>query len=142
MADVNDMMAAYAEDAVEYAAQLKRTLDYSEESIKTIEDICSILYKAIPKNFWTRLIRKTPSEETIVQMSRMLGGYIGEVMIKHYGGTWEIEDFMNEGNTILVQTGDLKTFPVGKVYKRLKNGPEDNVHHFYQWITRELSKPV
>lgn len=140
MADVNDMMAAYAEDAVDYAKKLNKTLDYSEQSIQQVEDICTMLYNEIPKNFFKRLIKKAPSEETIIQMSKILGGYIGEVMIKHYGGSWDIEDFMNQGNTILVSIGELKTFPVGKVYKRLKNGPGDNVYYYYHVMTKELSK--
>lgn len=133
-------MTAYAEDAVDYAKQLKKNLDYSEESIQQVEDICSILYNAIPKNFIAKLFKKSPSEDTIIQMSKMLGGYIGEVMRKHYGGSWSVEDFMNEGNTIFVNIGELKTFPVGKVFKRLKNGPEDNVYYYYQLMTKELSK--
>ncbi len=52
MADVNDMMAAYAEDAVEYAGQLKKELDYSEKSIQLVEEICTLLYNAIPRNFF------------------------------------------------------------------------------------------
>jgi len=142
MADVNDMMAAYAEDAVDYAKQLKKSLDYSEESIRQVEDICTMLYSAIPKSFFGKLIKKSPSEETIIQMSKMLGGYIGEVMKKHYGGNWDIEDLMNQSNTILINIGELKTFPVGKVYKRLKNGEEDNVYHYYQVMTKELSKSI
>ncbi|MBL7738301.1 MAG: hypothetical protein JNK14_03725 [Chitinophagaceae bacterium] len=140
MADVNDMMAAYAKDAVEYAEQLKKELDYSEKSIQLVEEICTLLYNAIPRNFFQKIIRKTPSEETVIHMSKMLGGYIGEVMIKHYGGCWDIEDFMNQGNTVLVKTGELKTFPVSKVYKRLKNGPEDNVYYYYQVMTKELTR--
>ena len=140
MADVNDMMEAYAEDAVEYAKQLKKSLDYSEESIRQVEDICTMLYNAIPKSSLGKLFKKSPSEETIIQMSKMLGGYIGEVMKKHYGGNWGVEDFMNQGNTILINIGELKIFPVGKVYKRLKNGAEDNVYHYYQVMIKELSK--
>lgn len=140
MADVNDMMTAYAEDAVEYAAKLKRELDYSEESIEELEKLCTFLYNAIPRTFIKKLFRKAPSEETILQMSKMLGGYLGEVLIKHYGGEWAIENFNNEGNTIVLNVGDIKLFPVGKVYKRLKNGPEDNVLHFYGHIADELEK--
>ncbi len=92
------------------------------------------------QEFFQKLIRKTPSEETVIHMSKMLGGYIGEVMIKHYGGNWDIEDFMNQGNTVLVNIGELKTFPVSKVYKRLKNGPEDNVYYYYQVMTKELPR--
>jgi hypothetical protein len=142
MADVNDMMAAYAKDAVEYAAKFKRKLDYSEESIAELEKLCTFLYAAIPKTFFKKLFRKMPSDETIIGVSKMLGGYLGEVVIKHYGGHWEVENFMNEGNTIVLVSGEIKAFPVGKIYKRLKNGPEDNILHFYGHIADELGKQV
>ena len=139
MATANEMMEAYSLDAVDYAKKLNISLDFSEESIKSVEDLCSILYKEIPKGFLAKLIRKSPSEKMIMQVAKMLGGYIGQVMIKYYGGSWAIENFMNE-NTILINIDDLKTFPVGKVYKRLKNGPEDNVSHFYFIITKDLQR--
>jgi hypothetical protein len=134
------MMAAYAEDAVEYAAKFKIVLDHSEESIIELEKLCTLLHTAIPKTFIKKLFRKAPSEETILQMAKMLGGYLGEVLIKHHGGEWAIENFNNEGNTIVLNAGDIKIFPIGKVYKRLKNGPEDNVLHFYGHIADELEK--
>lgn len=133
-------MEAYSQDAVEYAMRLKKNLDYSEESIKKVEEICDLLYTSIPKNFLSKLFKKSPSEETILQMAKMLGGYIGEVIIKHYGGNWTIEDFMNEGNILILNSGDLKTFPVSKVYKRLKNGSGDNVYYYYYVMTKDLQK--
>lgn len=133
MADVNDMMAAYAEDAVEYAAKLKKKLDYSEESIATLEQLCDILHKAIPKTWFARffMLKRKPSDETILQYSKMLGGYLGEVIIRNHGGKWSIEDFMHQGNTIILTIGDTKIFPVGRVYKRLKEGMENNIQHYY-----------
>jgi hypothetical protein len=133
MADVNDMMAAYAEDAVEYTAKLKKKLDYSEESIATLEQVCDILHKAIPKTLFARffMLKRKPSNETILQYSKMLGGYLGEVIIRNHGGKWSIEDFMNQGNTIVLTVGDTKIFPVGRVYKRLKEGSENNIQHYY-----------
>jgi len=131
-------MDAYAQDAVDYAAKLNKKLDYSEKSIEAVEEICTLLYNSLPKNFLAKFFRKSPNEETIIQISKMLGGYTGEVIKKHYGGSWDVEDF--QGNTIVLTVGEIKTFPVGKVYKRLKNGPEDNVHHFYHFVTREMKK--
>jgi hypothetical protein len=131
MPDANDMMEAYAEDAVGYAAKLKKTLDYSEASIATVEEICDILHKAIPKTFWKKLWKKKPSDKTILQYSKMLGGYVGEVIRKLHGGNWEVEDIMNQGNTIVLTVADVKIFPVGRVYKRLKEGDENNIQHYY-----------
>lgn len=140
MSDVGDMMSAYAADAVQYAAKFKRTLDYSEESIAELEKLCVLLYTAIPKTFIKKLFRKVPSEETILHMSKMLGGYMGEVIIRKYGGQWAIENFRHEGNTILLNAGGLKIFPVGTLYKRLKNGPEESILQVYGHIADELEK--
>lgn len=142
MADVNEMMKAYSLDAVDYAKQFNKTLDFSETSIQSLEDVCTLLYNEIPRGFFAKIFNKSPSEEAIIQMSKMLGAYIGEVMIKHYGGNWTIENFMNQGNTLVVNLEELKTFPVAKVYKRLKNGPEDNVHYYYFVMTKELKKII
>jgi hypothetical protein len=142
MATVDEMMEAYSLDAVDYAKKLNKALDFSESSIQQVEDICTLLYNEIPKGFFGKLIKKSPSEETIIHMSKMLGGYIGQVMIKHYGGNWTIEDFLNRGNTLVVNIGEMKTFPVSKVYKRFKNGSEDNVNYYYFVMTKELPKVI
>lgn len=140
MEDVSAMMTAYAEDAVAYAAKFKIKLDYSEESIPQLEKLCALLYKAIPDNFFKKLFRKIPTDDTMIGVSKMLGAYLGEVMIHHYGGSWSIEDMMKEGNTIVLNTGTIKVFPVGKIYKRLKDGPIENIAHFYGHIADELEK--
>ena len=140
MEHVNEIMKAYSLDAIDYARKFNKSLDFSEASIDKVEDLCTLLYDDIPKGFFAKLIKKTPSEEMITQMSKMLGAYIGEVMIKYYGGNWSVENILNQGNTVVVNIGELKTFPVAKVYKRLTNGPEDNVRYYYFVITNELEK--
>ena len=133
-------MAAYADEAVDYAKQLNLTLDYSENSIRHVEDICALLHDKIPKGFLEKLTKKSPPEEVIVRISKMLGGYIGQVLINRYGGNWAIENIMNQDKTVVLNIEGMKTFPIAKVYKRLKKGPEDNVYHYYIAITRELRK--
>lgn len=135
MADVNEMMAAYAEDARDYATRLKKNLDYSEASIRDVEQICGLLHKAVPRSFLQKLFRKQPSEEMFAKMAKMLGGYIGQVFIRHHGGQWKTETFADGGITIFLEAGDMRIFPVGKVYKRLRNGSEDNLQVFYDTVT-------
>ena len=142
MATIDEMMEAYSSDAVDYAKKLNKTLDFSESSIQQVEDICALLYNEIPKGLFGKLIKKSPTEETIIHMSKMLGGYIGQVMIKHYGGNWALEDFLNQGNTLVVNIGELKTLPVSKVYKRFKNGPGDDVNYYYFVMTKDLPKVI
>jgi hypothetical protein len=141
MSDVNSMMTAYADEAVDYAKQLNLTLDFSENSIRQIEDICALLHNKIPKGFLEKLTKKSPPEEVIVRISKMLGGYIGQVLVNHYGGNWVVENnIMSQDKTVVLNIEGMKTFPIAKVYKRLKNGPEDNVYHYYIAITREFKK--
>jgi hypothetical protein len=140
MPDANEMMMAYASDAVDYAAKLKKTLDYSEASIATVEEICDLLHKAIPRSFWKRLLRKKPSDPKILQYSKMLGGYLGEVMRRTHGGNWAVENINNEGNTIVLTIADIKLFPVGRVYKRLKEGAENNTQDYYSVLRSMINK--
>jgi hypothetical protein len=141
MSDVNTMMAAYADEAVDYAKQLNLSLDFSENSIRHVEDICALLHDKIPKGFLEKFTKKSPPEEVIVRIAKMLGGYIGQVLINHYGGNWVMEsNIMSQDKTVILNIGGMKTFPVAKVYKRLKKGPGDNVYHYYIAISRELKK--
>ena len=140
MNDINKMIAAYAQDAVECGKKFRKELDFSEQSIQRVEEICVHLYNDIPRDFLGKLFRKSPSEEEIIKMSYMLGAYVGEVMKQHLGGNWTVETFQNKSNTLVLNIGEVKTFPVAKVYKRLKNGPEDNLYHYYHFISKEISK--
>jgi hypothetical protein len=135
MNEIESMMAAYAQDAVESGKKFNKQLDFSERSIQQVEDICSQLYNDIPKGFLNKMFKRSPSEDELIRMSNMFGGYIGQVLINNLGGSWAAEN-----NTIILKIGELKMFPTIKVYKRLKNGPEDNIYHYYQLISREISK--
>jgi len=134
----NDMMEAYALDAVDFGKKFEENLDFSRESIERVERICTILFNAIPKNFFTKLIRRNPTDEQKLQISKLFGGYIGEVMRKNFGGSWDIKNPFNQGNTVLLTIGEMEMSPVAKVYKRLTNGPEDNVWHYFQVLESEL----
>ncbi len=140
MSEFNEKMAHIAEDAVDYARKLKKELDYSEASIKDIEAICTLLYNDIPRGLFKKLLRKPPPEDMFVQMSTMLGAYVGEVMRRHYGGDWSIEDVLGSGKTIVITIGELKTFPPAKIYKRLKNGPEDSIDSYYHVMTKDQER--
>ena len=134
----NDMMEAYALYAVDFGKKFEENLDFSRESIERVERICTILFNAIPKNFFSKLIRRNPTDEQKLQISKLFGGYIGEVMRKDFGGSWDIKNPFNQGNTVLLTIGEMEMSPVAKVYKRLTNGPEDNVWHYFQVLESEL----
>lgn len=87
----NDMMSAYASDAVDYCQQaFGLPLDFSEESIKSIEEVLTRLHASLPRGFQSRLFKRGPSPEQIDTICKMLGGYVGEVMRRHWGGAWKL----------------------------------------------------
>lgn len=139
--DINQWMAFYANGAVELAAHLNMpTLDYSIDSIKQVEELCASLYNDTPKNFISRLFKRSYSKKEMIETAKMLGAYVGEVIIKKFGGKWDYENTSIKGNAIVLTIDDIKLFPVGKVYKRLVNGPEDNVYHYFHFIAQEIGK--
>lgn len=61
-----------------------------------------------------------------------LGAYLGEVVRRDRGGTWHGDD--NDPQAEINVAVDLpdgkRIWPVQRVMKRFKNGPEDNVAHY------------
>ena len=131
---VNDMMVAYAEDAVEHAKSAGVALDYSPDSIRQVEEVLEKLY---PRGI-SRLIRRGPSVEDTATMAKMYGGYIGEVVRRAAGGEWVLDTEVAPGQTVIsLRKGEQRIFPPSKVQKRLANGSEDNVWFYYQVLMKE-----
>jgi hypothetical protein len=68
------------------------------------------------------------------------GCYVGEVFVRHAGGKWRnaAETAMAElaGFPLVIELGEKSLCnPIGKVFKRLQNGEEDNLPYFYQVFT-------
>lgn len=130
---VEVMMRSYSDDAINLSKQLGKNLDFSEESIRIVDEILEMYHSSIPRGFITKLIKKTPSEEKISQVAKIWGGYIGEVIRKNVGGIWSIEE-----NTIILTIRDTQIFPPAKAYMRIKNGSEENVWHYYQVLKQDF----
>lgn len=133
------MNIGYALDAVDFAQQFfKVTLDFSDESIEDIEKILDVIHKT--------LVDENSKEEDILNYAKKFSGYIGQVIIKSWGGEWKDENeysFKNkEGKTIRTGPGlkvkDLDIFILSKVYRRIVNGSEDSITQFYQGIKENL----
>ena len=137
---VNDMMAAYAEDAVDFAKNnFKLALDYSDSSVELVESMAAQLYDTVPRGMISRLFRKGPSAEDIDQVCKMLGEYIGEVIRKQNGGEWSFNEAVVPGSLIIeLRIGETQIFPPSKVSKRLANGSEDNLYSYYKVVTQDL----
>ncbi len=95
--------------------------DYTLESMKEIDrffDEQSGKNKTIP---WRR-----------DQIIFFLGCYIGETVIRLYGGKWNIDDNDSRGDTNASVTLDngMVIFPMQRVIKRYQNGSEDGIYAY------------
>jgi hypothetical protein len=129
---IADVMEAYAADAVDLAEKnFRKQLDFTPDSLKIVEAILQQLHATIPSNFFQRLVRKTPSEKQVLTMAKIFGGYLGETIRKTHGGSWELFD-MKGADTVSLKVGESNIFPVARVYKRIRNGSEENVYAYYK----------
>ncbi len=99
------------------------TLDFSPESLKAVD----------------QLVLKFRAEGNMAQSIQktfiVLGGYVGEVMVRNLGLKWdnpnEAEQSVGFNLTgIRAKDGGLSN-PIGKVFKLMQNGEEDSLAHFY-----------
>ncbi|TXK77675.1 hypothetical protein FU659_22295 [Paenibacillus sp. N3.4] len=132
---INDMMAAYSEDAVELAGKMGLQLDFSEESLKIIDEILERYHQGIPKGI-KKIFSKGPSEDQIIQMSKIWGGYVGEVFRRNLGGYWEMSKKID--NAIVLRINSTELFPPAKVNKRIVNGKEDGIYFYYQVLKNNM----
>jgi len=141
-ADVHEMMIENAQKAVEFAkATMDVTLDYTPESLEKVEDILDTLSAQVPKSFIMRLIGKGPSHEDLIEMSILWGGYIGEVCRKQWHGDWTVNTELLKNEWLYALTiGENQMFPPAKVFKRLKNGKDDNIMFYYQAFVKVMDE--
>jgi hypothetical protein len=59
-----------------------------------------------------------------------IGSYVGEVIIRAYNGKWQVDDNDPEAemNIAVVLASGAIMWPVQRVVKRFKNGPEDGIY--------------
>jgi hypothetical protein len=128
--DLGKMMLAYAEQAVAAAREFEIQLDYSEESLKQVENILE--RRQIPGVAPGAATSAAPSDADTEDLCKMWGGYLGEVVRRRWGGEWVLETYPG-GNvlTVALSTPGGTVFPSMKIYRRLSQGAAENVWSFY-----------
>jgi len=128
------MMEAYARDAVEYArAKLHKQLDYSGDSIQTLEAILEQYHAARARE--VRREKPSASPTTMDMICTLFGAYLGEAIRRNCGGEWELEPGTTPGHqTMSLRKGYAQTCPISKVLQRIMNGREDSVWFYFQFI--------
>jgi hypothetical protein len=137
-ATVGDMMEAYAVDAVDFAREhFHYELDYSVESIERVEQILARFHEELPTGLG-KALRRGPSDEQIEQQAKVWGGYLGEVIRRRWGGTWTIPADGPMANALCLDIDGTLISPPGKAYKRIIDGPEDNVSYYVAVLAQDL----
>jgi hypothetical protein len=143
--DIGAMMQSYAEDAVRMAREFRVELDYSEQSLEQVERLLEQLLDELqngPAANTSQPSEPLPNQQ-VDEMSRIWGGYLGEVVRRRFGGEWTIEKYPT-GDFLIVtlNVNGAKVFPAMKIHKRLTNGAADNLLAFYQNVRARLeAKP-
>jgi hypothetical protein len=102
-------------------------LDYGVYSLKQIDGILDDL-------------RKDQKFEDLQPLLFSMGCYVGEVFVRRAGGRWCLAQEVGmtgvASSPIVVRMPDGRGCnPVGKVYKRFKDGPGDNIAWFFHVMT-------
>jgi hypothetical protein len=66
----------------------------------------------------------------------VLGAYVGEVIRRHYGGEWLGDDADPDAEinvAVRLKSGGI-IWPIQRVAKRFKNGPEDGIYIYGRFI--------
>jgi|SRR5579859_4681700 len=130
-AKVQQAAEAYAADAVDYTRErFQFTLDGSDASVADVETILGFLHD--------HMAEVKPSEEQIVTMAKMFGSYIGETFRRNHGASWGFVH-LNGEPFVGMKNHDVPGmfWPWGRAEKRLRNGPEDNMLHYYRWLVEK-----
>jgi hypothetical protein len=75
-------------------------------------------------------VREDMTQELINGLVNVFGSYLGECVIKCYGGYWENE----EGHWRVSFDANNAVYPFAKVQKQFENGAEDSIKSFYEMI--------
>jgi hypothetical protein len=117
-------MQRLADEFVRSMRDFEWELDYSEQSIRTLEEM-------IDRQFadW-RPWRSGKVAKKNLPIASLVGAYLGEVMIRHVGGHW---GWMPDFDVAAVQLpSGTWTSPPAKAQKRLLNGKEDDLVLYYE----------
>ena len=133
------MMEKYATEAVRLAPTFGCALDYSEDSLRQLENILAQLSAEVQRSAIDSGANDSVQKRVDAD-SRIWGGYFGETILRLWGGEWGVETYPGTVSPVVsVDIGGAKLFPVMKVYRRLTQGEGESVWSFYQMVREKLS---
>jgi hypothetical protein len=107
-------------------------LDYSDSSIKSLE---AELDRISHSQEFQASSEKDQRAQGIIS-----GAYVGEVIRRNHGGIWAVDSEAAGRFSFPVTIGKAESFPCTWCYKRLMNGPEDNIWDKYRYFVLGQTK--
>jgi len=128
---VADVMREYAEGAVAYAKRAHGlVLDFSEQSVEEIDRILGSLTSSgllVPDTM------SAQDQEELWTYCKMLGGYVGEVIIRNLGGAWELKELDEEAASVSLVVNGVHGSPPDAVWKALTE-PYKPIASYYRTL--------
>jgi len=118
--ELSETQLGVAELFVSTASNLGEVdFNYSEASVDRLESFVDRLWDP----------QAPPSEAELDNLTKLMGAYLGEVMIRNVGGNWVLND---ERRIPTIETPRGTAFVLDKVYKRQVMGPDESLVEFYE----------
>jgi hypothetical protein len=130
---IAEIASAYALDAVDFAStNFGVTLDWSDGSVRQVEEMLGRLHDDME--------RAQPAEDAVWTFAKAFGSYVGEVLRQRHGGQWGMVHMGEQSFPGLERPGGRLCWPWGRAHKRIVNGPEDNIWHYYQILIGDTER--
>lgn len=114
---ITDVMRAYADGTVAYA---KRTigveLDYSVESLGDVDRVLRAYAAGQPIE---ESSLSSAEEEDVWTFCKMIGGYVGEVILRSRGGSWSWRTLADGADGAVILCGTVRGSPPDAVWRAL-----------------------
>ena len=137
--DLSTVMAAHADQAVEVIEQyLGHRPDFTPDSVVLVEAMAGCIHVDLAPDFLDSERKRNPwdkdGDEELQGLYLMLGGYIGEVIRRAFGGDWGMEEAAPASplTEMLCVMPGLWLDPVGWVRKRILGGAAHNVFAIFE----------
>ncbi len=132
--DLSAVMAAHADQAVELIElNLGHKPDFTHDSVVLVEAMAGCIHVDLEPDFLEGERKRNPwdkdGDEELQGLYLMMGGYIGEVIRREFGGDWGMEEAAPASplSEMLQVFPGLWLDPVGWVRNRILKGSEHNV---------------
>ena len=102
------------------------TLSNDERSIECLCDFIEL-----------ELFRNQLSDENRAAWISLIGAFLGQTIIKVYGGQW-----IDESNLSVELKDGTICYPISQVIKQLENGKQDSIHYYFNFISEILEKKL